>query len=31
MQNVNATMLKRANDERAKLGLEPYRAPMASN
>ncbi|NCF74689.1 MAG: adenylyl cyclase [Gammaproteobacteria bacterium] len=30
-QNLNATLLQRANDERAKLGLEPYQAPIASN
>jgi hypothetical protein len=24
-------LLQRANDERAKLGLEPYQAPIASN
>jgi len=30
-QNLNATLLQRANDERAKLGLETYQAPMAAN
>ena len=30
-QRLNAILVKRANDERAKLGLDPYLAAMASN
>jgi TolB-like protein len=30
-QSLNATLLQRANDERAKLGLDPYQAPLATN
>jgi hypothetical protein len=30
-QKLRATVIKRANDERAKLGLDPYLPMMANN
>jgi hypothetical protein len=30
-QKLNAILVKRANDERAKLGLEPYQRALPDN